>query len=338
MRTPQRFLGWSLLLVVALGAGSLPVAAQSPVASPIGSPSPMASVDPSAAPSASREPSASPLPPPEVKLLDAGRKPRKPLRFRYTAGTAETFVIDMTQSATTAADGVPGAAVLLPTLRYTMSLVVTTGEADGSATTVTTVTAIDVLPREGVDQAVIDRLGAALTPLVGYQVTATIDTRGQSTNVSSQAPEGLDPAQVEQLDQVMGQANQLSTTLPEEPVGVGARWAIESSVELMGLRLGSRQVTTLRRVKGDILDLRTHGTQHSDPGSVDLAGVPEGYAATLVSLAGTSTLNQRVDLSRIEVTGGGGGTVSMSLSLTNGTDTHTSDTTVTTALTIAHPD
>lgn len=314
-------LGAGLLLVLS-GSGSL---GQSPSPAPGASVVPSASILPggSAAPS----PSGGVLAPPEVTVTDRGDKPRAALRFTFQAGTDETMVIDMTQTATSSVDGGAAQVVTLPTIRYTFSMHIDAVDAAGTATVTMGLTSVEVQKGATDDQATVDRVQSALDPLVGYQVMTTVDDRGRTLSAQATLPEGLDPALAQQMSQLVTQANQLSVTLPLQRVGAGATWTSSGGVAINGMTVQSDQTTTLVKQEGDTLTLKTATVQTAEPGPVTWPGVPAGWTTTLTSLDGKATLRQVVDLTQVQVAGGGSGTLHVVLELSDGTNTHTSDST-----------
>ena len=105
-------------------------------------PSAVPSALPSALPSGSPVPSATPAPPPVVRLVDAGARPRAVRRYRFTAGTTGTMVMELSQGVRTVIGSGAETAFELPTIRYTMDVAIPSVDPAGVATLVMTLAAV----------------------------------------------------------------------------------------------------------------------------------------------------------------------------------------------------
>lgn len=340
MRRPRALRALTLGLAVGLAAtGALPW----PAAAGSGpSPSAAPSVPPpgsgSPAPG-SPAPSVEPVPPvgpPEVRLLDAGSRPRQVRRFSFEAGQRETMVLVMSQSIATGVDG-SSTSFALPPVRYVFEVEITDVADDGTATADMVLTVVEAIADPDADPptdpALIEQLNAALEPLVGLRTTSRIDRRGGATGVELDTG-SLDPQLAQQMTDVMGQLEGLAIPLPVRAIGVGARWETLGSATLNGLTFTSRQVITLRRVQDGALVLDITTTQEGVPGEVELPGLPAGVTARLDSLEGTTTGQATLDLRHVTPRSDAEGTIAMTLTATDGTTEQQIETTVESRVTV----
>ncbi|MEM9493127.1 MAG: DUF6263 family protein, partial [Myxococcota bacterium] len=109
-------------------------------------------------------------------------------------------------------------------------------------------------------------------------------------------PPDLDP----QIKQMMGSAEQnmkqMSSPLPAEAVGVGAKWELHQQMKQNGIEL--KQVTTFELIElnGDKGKLKASVRQKADPQSVSM---PNGVNADLVSLNSSGEGIVNFDLSKL---------------------------------------
>jgi hypothetical protein len=236
-----------------------------------------------------------------VELLEPGRKPRAERRFRYVEGQTEILEMRMTQIATTVVDGATNR-IALPPIEYRFEAVVTDVDEVGVATLDMVLIHVEAVEDEEggaeMDAATLAQLNVALAPLAGLRVITQVDDRGITIAAATDLRD-IDPALVAQLGDVLGSVNQVAAPLPEEPIGVGARWVSEGTASSNGLTFRTRQTSTLKAATDDSLRITLAGTQQGVPGPVDLPTLPEGYTATLDSLTGTLTGQMTVDLARL---------------------------------------
>ena len=318
-----------LALVAVLGAGCAARTGAEDAAAAAAIPSAVPTVQPSADPSTG--PSASPVPPPEVRLLDAGSRPRQVRRYAYQVGAVETVVMDVTQTVRTEISGGVETEFEIPTLRYTLTVTILAVDAAGTATWEMAVESVEAIAdpdaEETVDPTLIATLNDALAPMAGVRITATVDTRGHSMPLGIDTS-AMDPTLAQQVTGLMEQSSQLALVLPEAPIGEGARWASTTVATTNGLAFRSRQVVTLRQVEDDMLSLAIQAKQTGLPGPVALPGLPEGFTAELVELTGTTTGRMLVDLGSVVPRSRGEGTIRATLSASDGTTTQTTVSTV----------
>lgn len=318
MRSRRSLVGLALVVVTAIAA--------SPAVPALGaSPSPEASAVPTSVPSVG--PAASPVAAPEMRLLDAGRKPRAVLRYTFTPGMTETMVMEMAQTITSTAGDLEQSSAL-PTIRYALTMTVLEVDPGGDATIEMTVASVETVPDPDaagpVDQATVDALDAALAPMIGLRFTTRMDRRGASQPAATDLDD-LDPALAQQLQRVLDHSGQLSTVLPEQAVGVGARWVSTGTASTSGISFVSRQSFTLRSIEGDTLEMDVKGTQRGEPGPIAIADMPAGSSAELISLLGTLEGRTTIDLTRLGPRSTATGSVTIRFTLSDGTTEQTLD-------------
>jgi len=156
------------------------------------------------------------LEPPEVKLLDPGEGPRAELRYRFPAGDVQTV------------RRVQG---------YELEAKLPLGAGERDAGQVIMEFTLESVPRTG--DAPIE-VEARLVSLEGPRGAGEgleadgrirFDDRGRAVAVRwNQTPASAEPAMV-MLQRFQTRAEGVATPLPEEPVGVGARWQVRQLVE-----------------------------------------------------------------------------------------------------------
>lgn len=233
---------------------------------------------------------------PVVTLLEAGRGELKPLRWEPKVGAAVRAKMTMAMGMSTAIDGNAMPRVDLPA--YVFTLVATAGEPD-AAGRYPVETLYESVELEGdTDPMLREALLDALEPLEGTTLTFLMDSRG----VASETNAGDLPAQILELlggeQGVRSMVASLSQPLPEEPVGVGARWRIEQVVRAPNAPvINNTLICELVRREGDAVEIRITGTQTGKRQDFDL-GVP-GAEGSLLHADGTMRGSAYMRLSRL---------------------------------------
>ncbi|QXC59460.1 hypothetical protein KSP35_13735 [Aquihabitans sp. G128] len=219
---------------------------------------------------------------PASQVLDAGAEPRQALRLRFAEGATTTATIrldlDVSQQSSGHTQALDSPAVV-ETVRFTVDRV-HAGGADLSFT---------------FTDAQVDRTGTSLSDgehlaltaevhqLVGVGGTATVTDQGQLGDLSYQLPDDLDPDLAATLDQAQDQLAALAVPLPDEAVGVGARWKTDATSTLAGLEVRTETTYEITAIDGDDVAYTATTEQTADPQPVDLATLPTGTTARLVS-------------------------------------------------------
>ena len=90
----------------------------------------------------------------------------------------------------------------------------------------------------------------------------------------------------------------LAIPLPAEPVGVGAKWTVESESQVQSMVITQRVDATVRSIEGDRVEYDVQVVQTAKSGQV-MENVPGQYVNTLESLTGTGSGTIVIDLGRV---------------------------------------
>jgi hypothetical protein len=305
----SKFYPWSIALVIASSACSKreteePAAEQKPVSSaPAVSTSataaaPQATLAPAAVQSAIEQAiddkaSAGP----EVTLLDAGRAPKKVLRYEFSEGRKRKLELGMDQ--TIRMNGVPeaGGQKMELTIRVAGSVLEKKVGPDGTAQRKSVFESFDIEPKAGPPE-LKKQMQAGMAQVVGLTIDETISSRGliQKANVSGA---GLKGPQLRQLsDSLQSSAGQMIAPLPAEAVGVGAKWKTVQTIEMAGIALEQVCHFTLVKNEGNTIDTEFTIDQTTRAGDSTKKG-----EARVTKLQGKGSGKQHVDLKSLVMNG-----------------------------------
>lgn len=229
------------------------------------------------------------------QLLDAGVEPRTALRLQMVEGATTTISLrldlDVSQTSsgqTQALDNPP----VVETVRFTVESV-----DDDGADVSFAFTAADI-DRTGtlLSEADFLTITAEVRKLIGVGGTARLSSRGAFTRFAYDLPDELDPTVAATLDQAQDQFTTLAVPLPAEPVGVGARWTVDTSARLSGIAVDQTTTFEITAMDGSAITYTSATTQTAEPQAVDLATLPAGTTARLTSSKVTGTTTGTLDL------------------------------------------
>lgn len=207
----------------------------------------------------------------DVVVRDPGEEPREVLRYRFREGQAEDTVSVMRMGMRTVMDGEWAPWLGLPPVEMAATTTVTAVNEDGSYEVEVRYTDVG-LPRDSgqLPPEAMEEMEAGLASLIGMRQVLRLDDRGRILAAATSLPPGAESAvQPAQLDAM---TQELIDPLPEEPVGVGARWEVlRQTSDAMGFAVHGSNLLTLDEVLPDgRLRMGLTVDMDADPGPMSL--------------------------------------------------------------------
>lgn len=250
-----------------------------------------------AATTASRAASELPLGQATVSLLDAGKEPRRPLRYAFTM-KPEKLLLDMKMQMKISIGTQTAPEVGLPTVRTALDVTPIRLSNDGDLSYDGQISREEVVPDGDMPEADRAALENQLASIVGMKIHSTVTARGVVTDATMDVPDGTPPQLRCMLESMRDSLRGLSSPLPIEPVGVGAKWRVDVAIKT-GFRLEQSSVFTLRaidQVSADF-DLKLQETAKPQP---VIAQVPTSDThITLESFTGSGTGTMKTYFDRV---------------------------------------
>jgi len=215
--------------------------------------------------------------PGKVVVLDPGTEPRRRLRLSLRAGHLETTTLTTVPTVADGKNGKPGAPVHV-TVRTHVTKV-----AHGRITVEQEITDAHTDPGAPDEQ----RVTARLATLAGVTMTTVFTTRGHPVRTQMRIPRGMSREARRRIEEFCAWVTaQLTAPLPEEPVGIGARWQVASVFDQAGVTTSGADTFTLVASDKDVLTLRMlldRKLTDGGTGVIDRGG-RSGHADVAVSL------------------------------------------------------
>lgn len=212
------------------------------------------------------------IPPATVTVEDAGAEPRRALRLALAAGAEQRVAVSLGLSMAMTLGGKEIPKATLPPARLVVKVTVEAVDAQGGARY-----ALEV-EDAGFDEVapdaagVVARLEAGLAAVKGLRGAGAVSARGLAERAELAAPAGVGP-EVAQLVAAFRQAlAQLAVPLPEEAVGLGARWRVEQRVDQGGLAVTQTATFTLTSLDDAGLSAEVTVAQAAAPGGAVAGG------------------------------------------------------------------
>jgi hypothetical protein len=241
---------------------------------------------------------------PKVKLLEPGAEPRKALRLHAKAGDKQNITLTTKMSMDMQMGEAPGQAMKMPTTKMPFEFNVTEVGADGEITHDIVIGEVTVVEEEGVLPQVTEAIKTSYSGLKGQKAKGKISARGiRKPTVLNQA--AADPMVQQALDQFKEMLSNLAIVFPEEAIGPGGKWEVQTAIKTQGMVLD--QVTTyeLVSVDGDLLTLKATGVQRAANQKIQNPMMP-GMKMDLKKMDGKATSDMKFNLSQVMANDGNG--------------------------------
>lgn len=233
---------------------------------------------------------------PIVTVTEAGKGKKQTLRFTPKKGLKESMVMNIDMSMEMAMGGQDMPAQDLPTMTMVMDTEINDVTADGTFTYTFEFTKMDVGASETLPPSAVEQMKAKLGEMVGMEGHATMTSRGFSRDGDFVLPEGASKDIQDTLDSMTQSMDQMVAPLPEEPVGVGAKWTVQSQVSSNGMKIDQTANYELLAFDGSVLKLKVEIVQAAPVQTVDL-GAQGSFE--LVRYTGSGAGTTSLDLSKI---------------------------------------
>jgi hypothetical protein len=220
----------------------------------------------------------------QVELLAPGAEPRQELRFQPKVNTKQITTITTNMDAVGSLSGQPMPSIKIPASVMKMETTITQVDANGDIHSQFSFTDADVTPAPDSPPEVVNMLRSALKLIVGLKGTSIVDNRGQIKAGNIELPEASDPITNQLFKQISNSLAQASSPLPQEAVGIGAKWRVASQLNVSGINLSQSTIYELVALKDNVATFNVSLEQQAQSQKLSLPGMPAGATFTLKSL------------------------------------------------------
>lgn len=234
-----------------------------------------------------------------VKLLDAGAQPRKALRYNVPASYKGTMDMSMAISMNMNVGGM-AVPMTLPTMKMSADLGVTGVMPNGDMSYTLAFTGVSM---DGADAnpAMTQALQSVQSAIQSIKGSATMSNRGMVRNAKMEM--GDAGAAQQMIGELSSQLENLSTPLPEEPVGVGAKWESRQALKIAGQYSFQKAVAEVVSIDGANVTLKLSIEQTAPAQTITNPALPAGAEVQLDGSKGTGTGTSVIHLDTLVPTG-----------------------------------
>jgi hypothetical protein len=218
-----------------------------------------------------------------VKLLSAGATPRAALRFAIPSTYADHFDMTMQMAMAMEMGGISMPAMKMPTMTTGGDIAVNDVAPNGDISYTTVFGDLTISP--DADPAIAAAMQSAGRQFRTIRTTATMSNRGVVYTVTTDLG-GMDPQFRQLAEQFTNQAQSLSTPLPEEELGIGARWEVRQAVSTIAMQVFQRVEYELVTFEGQTATFTMKVEQAAPAQAMSTSALPLAGDVRLVSYAG----------------------------------------------------
>lgn len=224
--------------------------------------------------------------PPKLELLSQGDEPRSLLRLKLEPGSKQIVAMRMNMQMKMGANGeeMP-AGPRMPEFEAIMVLTVGDALPDGSWKYECEIVTFGGKPTEGVAPGMLTFLNGMLAEMNGMRIRATIDPRGAQRDISITS-NITTPMLFQQVESMKQSMSQMSLLLPEQEVGINAKWVSELQMESSGIKVRQRQTYRVLEKSAEQIRCSVSTQQSAAEKNTELTNLPPGSTGTLVDLKG----------------------------------------------------
>ena len=198
-----------------------------------------------------------------VQVLSFGAEPRSVLRFDVPREYRQTADLQFTGSMQIDAGGLSMPEMILPTMTMRLDAAVSDVTAAGDIIYTITFSGLSIAPDAA--QMVMPLTMIGLNPADRLQTTVVMDRYGVRRSSKLEVKSAQNSAFAQIVRQNLVETEALFTAFPEQPIGIGARWAARRVVDLGIIRVPQRIECELVGFESRVATLRTRIEQTFPP-------------------------------------------------------------------------
>jgi Family of unknown function (DUF6263) len=231
-----------------------------------------------------------PTQPAQLQLLTPGTQPRQELRLKPQANTKQLMTITTNMDIANSLAGQATPKIKTPATVMKMEVLVTQVDGNGDIHSKFTYTEGDVVADASVAPEILEAVRSSIKKMVGLNGTLITDNRGQVKTSNITLPEDIDPMTKTFLTQLSNSFGQMSSPVPQEAVGVGAKWRVSNQLKISSINMNQNAIYELVSLKDNVATFNVTVEQQANAQDLTLPGIPAGSAN--VSLKSMSSQGQ----------------------------------------------
>src|SRR5262249_10525552 len=132
----------------------------------------------------------------------------------------------------------------------------------------------------------------------GLTSTGVMSNRGINKKIDVKVPPSSDPQMRQTMDQMRDSLSNMDAPLPEEAVGVGAKWEVKKPVHSQGMTLEQTADYQLVSLEGDLVNVSFTANQSAENQKIQSPGMG-GAQVNLIKMTVDAKGTRAADLSKL---------------------------------------
>jgi hypothetical protein len=226
---------------------------------------------------------------PIVAVQSTGAEPRRALRYAFVKGQQDGLAMDMTMGLTMDMAGMSMPPIQMPTMHMVAKTTVSDVSASGDASVAVSFSDVSLQNDANADPTLAGLLQSGLADMKNLTSTSTVSPRGFIKDSKMDLSRLANPQMAQMAGAMSSTMNSIAMPMPEEAVGVGAKWTVRMALPSNGLNVFQEVQVELTALDAQSATLTLKTVQTAPPQAVQGAGLPAGLQASLDRFEGTGT-------------------------------------------------
>ncbi len=241
---------------------------------------------------------AQPAPAAQVKLLEAGAKPRKALRLHPKAGDKQSLDLTIKWTMDVPLGEMGNQVMKMPPMKISADVTVKSVAPGGDIAYDLVITDSGLGEEPDAMPQAVEALKASMTGLKGRTGKGVMSDRGVSKALDMDVPPDADPQMRQTVEQMTEAFCRMAVKLPEETVGRGAKWEYKDRLKSQGMTRDEASSYEVVSIEGERLTAKSTSADSAPKQKIQNPAM-QGMEMELNSLSGTSHGTVLTDLGRL---------------------------------------
>lgn len=226
---------------------------------------------------------------PRVEVLDAGREPRRRLRMTPQPGRTQVLEATVRLDQTLTVEGRPVPTQGAPAMRLRLDAACSERRPDGDYVLRFVFREMRLADEQALPSTARDRFHRRMDRFDGTTLVVQCNDRGMARSTAVELPDYFAPDAEPDLQVFKRSFEDWSYPLPEEEVGVGARWRVHDLNDAEGWALEQLTTYELRRLDAEGFEVAIAIEQTAEEQPMPAGRLPPGVTMRLLGCEGRGT-------------------------------------------------
>jgi len=186
----------------------------------------------------------------------------------------------------------------LPAMKFSIDLSIQDMAQDGDIKYEVVISDASIVEDADVIAQVAEAMRTSVAAMKGLSGNGTFSSRGINKSIDIKAPAGAGPQVLQGIEQIKEMMSHIVVALPEEAVGLGAKWETKTSVRSQGMKVNQTVSSELAALEGEQGTVKSTVTESASNQKIPNPMMP-GTQVDLTRMTGNGTSEITFDLARL---------------------------------------